>query len=92
MAEKTTKTDSSPKSEAATSPSKTESSGSSSTAPANYSRGEGQKLVTQAYRDNWAAIFGKPAGKASKKISTKRKPAAKPKKTASKKPKRKTKR
>ena len=27
-------------------------------APKNYSRGEGQKAVTQAYRDNWHAIFG----------------------------------
>ena len=25
----------------------------------NYSRGEGQKTVTQAYKDNWNAIFGK---------------------------------
>jgi hypothetical protein len=28
-------------------------------APKNYSRGEGQKVVTQAYRDNWNDIFGK---------------------------------
>jgi len=28
-------------------------------APKNYSRGEGQKAVTQAYKDNWNAIFGK---------------------------------
>jgi hypothetical protein len=27
--------------------------------PANYSRGEGQKPVTQAYKDNWNAIFAK---------------------------------
>ena len=27
-------------------------------APKNYSRGEGQKPVTQAYKDNWNAIFG----------------------------------
>jgi hypothetical protein len=27
--------------------------------PSNYSRGEGQKPVTQAYKDNWNAIFGK---------------------------------
>jgi hypothetical protein len=26
--------------------------------PAGYSRGEGQKLVSKAYRDNWNAIFG----------------------------------
>ena len=25
----------------------------------NYSRGEGQKSVTQAYKDNWNAIDGK---------------------------------
>jgi hypothetical protein len=28
-------------------------------APANYSRGEGQKPVTAAYKENWNAIFGK---------------------------------
>ena len=27
--------------------------------PSNYSRGEGQKAVTQAYKDNWNAIFAK---------------------------------
>jgi len=27
--------------------------------PKNYSRGEGQKAVTQAYKDNWNAIFAK---------------------------------
>ena len=27
--------------------------------PKNYSIGEGQKAVTQAYKDNWNAIFGK---------------------------------
>jgi hypothetical protein len=27
--------------------------------PKSYSRGEGQKAVTQAYKDNWNAIFGK---------------------------------
>ena len=26
---------------------------------ANYSRGEGQKPVSDAYRDNWNAIYGK---------------------------------
>lgn len=35
-------------------------------APANYSRGEGQKPVTAAYRENWNAIF-------AKKTKTKRK-------------------
>ena len=28
-------------------------------APKSYSRGEGQKTVTQAYKDNWNAIYGK---------------------------------
>jgi hypothetical protein len=28
-------------------------------APANYSRGEGQKPVTRAYKENWNAIFAK---------------------------------
>jgi hypothetical protein len=28
-------------------------------APAGYSRGEGQKPVSQAYKDNWNAIFAK---------------------------------
>jgi len=31
----------------------------SGAAPANYSRGEGQKPVTDAYRENWNAIFAK---------------------------------
>jgi hypothetical protein len=30
-----------------------------SEAPKNHNRGEGQKAVTQAYKDNWNAIFGK---------------------------------
>jgi hypothetical protein len=34
-------------------------------APANYSRGEGQKPVTKAYKDNWDLIFKK--NKKSKK-------------------------
>jgi hypothetical protein len=28
-------------------------------APSNYSRGEGQKPVTAAYKENWNVIFGK---------------------------------
>jgi hypothetical protein len=35
-------------------------------APANYSRGEGQKPVTNAYKENWNRIYGK------KKTKTKR--------------------
>lgn len=48
-------------------PAKTESADKSSAAPASYSRGEGQKAVTQAYRDNWNAIFGDKPKKAIKK-------------------------
>jgi len=49
-----------------TTPAKTEaakpasdSAAKSDSAPANYSRGEGQKPVTQVYKDNWNLIFGK---------------------------------
>jgi hypothetical protein len=36
-------------------------------APANYSRGEGQKPVTAAYKENWNAIFGKKKTKTKKR-------------------------
>ena len=45
--------------------SKTESS-EPAAAPKSYSRGEGQKPVSQAYKDNWNAIFGKKAKKKKK--------------------------
>jgi hypothetical protein len=45
-------------------------------APASYSRGEGQKPVTQAYKDNWNAIF------ATKKTKKKTVPKKANKKTA----------
>ena len=62
-ADKTIKTNLAPKTEAApekksvsgAEPSKTEGSQVSS----SYSRGEGQKPVSKAYRDNWNVIFGK---------------------------------
>ena len=38
-----------------------------------YSRGEGQKPVTQAYKDNWNAIFAKKKTKKSTKKSAKKK-------------------
>jgi len=41
------------------------------TAPSNYSRGEGQKPVTAAYKENWNAIFAKKSKK--KKSSDKKK-------------------
>ena len=36
-------------------------------APSNYSRGEGQKPVTAAYRENWNAIFRKKGRKSAAK-------------------------
>jgi hypothetical protein len=38
---------------------KAEGGDTGTASPAGYSRGEGQKPVTQAYKDNWNAIFGK---------------------------------
>jgi hypothetical protein len=72
-AEKKTKADPAPKKEApakdkaapaadaakATDTPKAESGEAAGAAPKNYSRGEGQKPVTQAYKDNWDAIFKK---------------------------------
>ncbi len=40
-------------------PSKAEGSEKAAGPPAGYSRGEGQKPVSQAYKDNWNAIFAK---------------------------------
>lgn len=40
-------------------PAKAEASDTAAAAPKNYNRGEGQKPVTQAYKDNWNAIYGK---------------------------------
>ena len=40
-------------------PAKAEAADKVTDKPANYSRGEGQKVVTQAYKDNWNAIFAK---------------------------------
>jgi hypothetical protein len=63
-------------------------SGGGDAAPTSYSRGEGQKLVTRAYRENWLAIFGRPARTTASpkraKKTPKRKPAAKAKKAAAK--------
>ena len=36
-------------------------------APSNYSRGEGQKPVTAAYKENWNAIFAKKNTKKKKR-------------------------
>jgi hypothetical protein len=40
-------------------PSKAEGGETGADAPSGYSRGEGQKPVSKAYRDNWSVIFGK---------------------------------
>jgi hypothetical protein len=40
-------------------PSKTEGSETAADVPSGYSRGEGQKPVSKAYRDNWSMIFEK---------------------------------
>jgi hypothetical protein len=89
---KTTKADPAPKKEAAVVPAKTAEAAPAKAAdatpakaeggektggkPANYSRGEGQKAVTQAYKDNWNAIFA-PKKTTAKK--TKKKTVAKKK-------------
>ncbi len=44
-----------------------ETESSTSDAPTGYSRGENQKLVTDAYRNNWDDIFGKKPRRRSKK-------------------------
>jgi hypothetical protein len=78
---KTAKADHAPKSEAAAkdkSPSgeaktetktetKTESSEPVAAAPSGYSRGEGQKPVSAAYKENWNAIFAKKKAKRKKR-------------------------
>ncbi len=44
-----------------------ETESSTSDAPTGYSRGENQKLVTDAYRNHWDDIFGKKPRRRSKK-------------------------
>jgi len=46
---------------------KTESASTADSAPSNYSRGEGQKPVSAAYRENWNAIFGNKKAKKKKR-------------------------
>jgi hypothetical protein len=38
---------------------KAEAGATDAASPASYSRGEGQKPVSQAYKDNWNAIYAK---------------------------------
>jgi hypothetical protein len=40
-------------------PSKAEGSEKAADSPSGYSRGEGQKPVSKAYKDNWNAIYAK---------------------------------
>jgi hypothetical protein len=40
-------------------PSKAEGGETADASPSGYSRGEGQKPVSKAYRDNWNVIFAK---------------------------------
>jgi hypothetical protein len=47
------------KSTAGVDPAKTEGGEKAAAAPAKYSRGEGQKPVSKAYKDNWNAIYAK---------------------------------
>jgi hypothetical protein len=45
---------------------KTESGEAVAAAPSGYSRGEGQKPVSAAYKENWNAIFAKKKAKKKK--------------------------
>ncbi len=77
--DKKTKADAAPKKEAAAkveSPAakdapkdaaKPEGGATAGAAPANYSRGEGQKPVTAAYKKNWNTIFAKKRTKKKKR-------------------------
>lgn len=46
---------------------KSDGGDSARTTPANYSRGERQKPVSAAYRENWNAIFAKKSTKRKKR-------------------------
>ncbi len=46
---------------------KPEGGATAGAAPANYNRGEGQKPVTAAYKENWNAIFAKKRTKKKKR-------------------------
>jgi hypothetical protein len=47
--------------------SKTEGGEATATASSNYSRGEGQKPVSAAYKENWNTIFAKKSAKKTKR-------------------------
>jgi hypothetical protein len=79
--DKKTKADAAPKTEApakdkseapakdksSESGSKTDGGDKAAAASAKYSRGEGQKPVTAAYKENWNAIFAKKKPKRGKR-------------------------
>jgi hypothetical protein len=46
---------------------KTGSGEAAAAAPSGYSRGEGQKPVSAAYKENWNAIFAKKKAKKKKR-------------------------
>ena len=56
---------------------KAEAGETAAAAPKNYSRGEGQKPVTQAYKDNWNAIFAPKKAVAKNKTVAEKKPSGK---------------
>ena len=70
---KKTKADPAPKNEAAAKStsgedvSKAEGGETTAATPSNYSRGEGQKPVTTAYKENWNAIYAKKDAKKKKR-------------------------
>ena len=64
--DKSTSGDAKSKTEAKTE-AKTESGEAVATAPSGYSRGEGQKPVSAAYKENWNAIFAKKSAKRKKR-------------------------
>jgi hypothetical protein len=71
---------------------KVEAGETTAAAPSNYSRGEGQKPVTRAYKDNWNAIFGKKSVEktvAKRAVKSSKKSGKKPAKKGGKKKKRK---
>jgi hypothetical protein len=55
------KSDAAPKDKSSSdaAPAKAEGGGKHADPAASYSRGEGQKPVSQAYKDNWNLIYGK---------------------------------
>jgi hypothetical protein len=48
---------------------KAESAEKAASSPSGYSRGEGQKPVSKAFRDNWNAIFGNKKKRSGNEIS-----------------------